>query len=84
MKHVFIDLEDAYRMWVRETLEKTLGDDSEQTGWVSLPVKKLAQITIVEVFRYMVQKNWPSAQKTTAEMLEIPRLAVSRAIKKDL
>jgi hypothetical protein len=84
MKHEFVNLENAYRTWLRETLEQTLGDDPERTGWVTLPVKKLMQITVVEVFRYLVHKNWPSAQKTTAEMLEIPRLSVSRAIKKDL
>ena len=79
----FIELENAYRMWVREMMEKSLADDQENVGWVSLPVKNLMQITIVEVYRYLVRKNWPSAQKSTAEILEISRNWVSHAIKKD-
>jgi len=78
----FINLENAYRTWLRETLETTLGNDSENTGWVSLPVKDLMQITITELYRYLVRKNWPSAQKTTAEVLEINRKSVLRAIAK--
>ena len=78
----FINLENAYRMWVRETLETTLGNDPDNAGWVSLPVKNLMQITIVELYRYLVRKNWPSAQKTTAEVMEIHRKSVLRAIAK--
>ena len=71
-----------YRAWLRETLQQTLGNNTENTDFISLPVKNLMQISIEEVYLYLMRKQWPSPQKTTAEILEISRNWVSHAIKK--
>ena len=80
----FVNLEERFRVWLRAQLNEVLADESENTGFVGLPVKELTQICIEEVYGYLVQKNWPRAQKTTAEVLEISREWVSHAIKKSL
>lgn len=77
----FVNLEERFRVWLRAQLNEVLADDPQNAGFVSLPVKQLTQICIEEVFLYLVRKNWPSAQKTTAEILEIGKVSVWRAIK---
>ena len=78
----FVELEVRYRAWLRAQLKEVLADDPDMTGFVSLRVKDLTQISIEEVYSYLVRKNWPSAQKTTAEIVDCSTKSVSRAIKK--
>ena len=77
-----VELQKEFRVWLRARIKEVLGDKPENRDFVTLPVKELTQICIEEFYRYQVQKNWPTAQKTTAEMLEISREWVSRTIKK--
>ena len=78
----FTQVDEMYRAWLRETLQQTLGNTAENTDFISLPVKNLMQISIEEVYLYLMRKQWPSPQKTTAEILEIGKVSVWRAIKK--
>ena len=78
----FTQVDEMYRAWLRETLQQTLGNNAENTDFISLPVKNLMQISIEEVYLYLMRKQWPSPPKTTAEILELHRHWVSHAIEK--
>ena len=75
-----INVEDAFRLWVRTMLEQMLGDEPDNVRYGIFPIKSFTQIAIEEVFRYIGRKQWRAPQKSTADMLEINVSTVSRAI----
>ena len=75
-----INVEDAFRLWVRTMLEQMLGDEPDNVRYGIFPVKQFTQIAIEEVFLYIGRKQWRAPQKSTADMLEINVSTVSRAI----
>ena len=75
-----INVEDAFRLWVRTMLEQMLGDKPGNVRYGIFPVKQFTQIAIEEVFLYIGRKQWRAPQKSTADMLEINVSTVSRAI----
>ena len=79
MRHS-INVEDAFRLWVRAMLEQMLGDDPDNVRYGIFPIKSFTQIAIEEVFLYISRKQWRAPQKSTADMLEINVSTVSRAI----
>lgn len=78
----FVNLEERFRVWLRAQLKEVLGDEAENMEFVGLPVKELTQICFEEVYAYLVLKKWEGAQTRTAEILEIDRRTVLRAIDK--
>ncbi len=79
MRHS-INVEDAFRLWVRTMLEQMLGNDPDNVRYGIFPIKSFTQIAIEEVFLYIARKQWRAPQKSTADMLEINVSTVSRAI----
>ena len=75
-----INVEDAFRLWVRTMLEQMLGDEPDNVRYGIFPIKSFTQIAIEEVFLYIGRKQWRAPQKSTADMLEINVSTVSRAI----
>ena len=75
-----INVEDAFRLWVRTMLEQMLGDEPDNVRYGIFPVKQFTQFAIEEVFLYIGRKQWRAPQKSTADMLEINVSTVSRAI----
>ncbi len=75
------DMTETFRVWLREELKEVLGDNPENADYALLRVKDLMQISIEEVYLYISRKQWRTPQKTTAEMLEISRKSVLRALK---
>ena len=75
-----INVEDAFRLWVRTMLEQMLGDEPGNDRYGIFPVKQFTQIAIEQVFLYIARKQRRAPQKSTADMLEINVSTVSRAI----
>lgn len=57
-----INVEDAFRLWVRAMLEQMLGDDPDNVRYGIFPVKSFTQIAIEEVFLYIGRKQWRAPQ----------------------
>ena len=53
-----INVEDAFRLWVRTMLEQMLGDEPGNVRYGIFPVKQFTQITIEEVFLYIGRKQF--------------------------
>lgn len=76
------NIELAFRLWVRSILEKELGNNSDAVHGFSFPIKRLYQIAIEEVFRYLMRHYHRAPRETAARILDIAPKTVSRAITK--
>lgn len=75
------NLTEDFRLWYREQFRQFVGEDPDNTDYFLFPMKDLQNIIIEETHSCLVSISHPSPQKTTAEILEIDRKTVQRALK---
>ena len=71
--------EKAFRAWLRELLEKKVGDDADKAAHFYF--LHLQSVAIDEIYFYLDRHHLPAPRKTTAHMLGIDPKTVKRAIK---
>ena len=74
--------EAIFREWLRSVMKVTLGDNPDATRYFYLPIKRMDEIAIEEVYLYLMRHQFHAPRQTTADICDISIKTVSRTVNK--